>query len=87
MPKLNAGKQSYYSKTHEIISDSLSLRALFLLKELYVELTLYPDDEAYLYNAMLNKDKFILAFRSSMEGLLKVLLWRLDNTITSVEFT
>ena len=57
------------------------------MKQLYSELTIYPDEEEKQASILQDIDRFKKSMKGSIEGLLKVLIWRLDGAITPNEFT
>lgn len=82
---------SFAEKTStDKILNQLSLQTLGRVKQLYMEMTIYPEQVSYNYQGD-KTDPRQIAFqkemRTSVDGLMKVLIWRLDGAITETEFT
>jgi len=59
------------------------MRTMELVRELFNELTLVHADQL---QSVVENQSLLKQVRSSMDGLLKVLIWRLDNSISPSEF-
>ncbi|CDW89710.1 UNKNOWN [Stylonychia lemnae] len=84
---LSMNNSSLMGIDQDKLQNMISLQNLGQVKQLYSELTLYPDDEEKQQLLVKDEQKFKKSLRNSMEGLLKVLIWRLDGAITPAEFT
>eukprot|EP00347_Sterkiella_histriomuscorum_P024308 403331582 len=74
-------------ENNEKLQLQVSVQTKGLIRQFYHELTLYPSNEQKRQILLQDKPKLLISLRNSMEGLLKVLIWRLDNVITPSEFT